>query len=249
MGLFNLFKKSTRLKIPVDLSVLGCDMHSHFIPGIDDGAKTIEDSVQLITEMHQQGYKKIITSPHIMSDFYRNTPEIILGGLELVRAALKKAAVPIHVEAAAEYYLDYDLERKLDEGTLLTFGDNYVLFEVSFLNAPENLFHVIFKMQTLGYKPVLAHPERYNFWHTDFSKYENLIEKGVKLQLNINSLTGYYSVATKKIAEQMIDKNMISFLGTDCHHMGHINLLKNVVYEEYLEKLIASGTLLNKTLI
>ncbi len=248
MSLFNLFKKNTRLKVPVDLSVLGCDMHSHFIPGIDDGAKTMEDSVQLITEMHQLGYRKVITSPHIMSDFYRNTPEIILGGLELVRAALKAAAVPIRVEAAAEYYLDYDLERKLDEEKLLTFGDNYVLFEVSFLNAPENLFHVIFKMQTLGYKPVLAHPERYNFWHTDFSKYENLVEKGVKLQLNLNSLTGYYSMATKKIAEQMIDRNMISFLGTDCHHMGHVNLLKNVVYEQHLQKLIESGTLLNNTL-
>jgi tyrosine-protein phosphatase YwqE len=100
----------------------------------------------------------------------------------------------------------------------------------------------------MGFKPVLAHPERYNFWHTDFAKYEELVDKGVKLQLNINSLTGYYSLSTKKIAEQLIDKKMISYLGTDCHHMGHINLIKNVVREPYLQKLIESGTLLNNTL-
>lgn len=249
MGLFNLFKKKTRLETPVDLSVLGCDIHSHFIPGIDDGAKTIEDSVQMITELYNLGYKKVITTPHIMGDFYRNTPEIILSGLETVKAALKKANVPVAVEAAAEYYLDYDLERKLDEGTLLTFGNNNILFEVSYMNAPENLMHMVFRMQTMGYQPILAHPERYNFWHNDFAKYENLIEKGVKLQLNINSLTGYYSVATQKIAELLIEKKMISYLGTDCHHMGHINLIKNVVFENQLKKLIDSGTLLNNTLI
>lgn len=249
MSLLNLFKKRKRLDTPVDLSILGCDIHSHFIPGIDDGAKTIEDSITMITEMYNLGYKKIITTPHIMGDFYRNTPEIIMNGLEKVRAELKKINLPITIDAAAEYYLDYDLERKLDEGQLLTFGGNHVLFEVSYMNAPENLLHLIFKMQTMGYQPVLAHPERYNFWHSKFAKYEELIEKGVKLQLNINSLSGYYSIPTQKIAEQLIDKNMISFLGTDCHHMGHINLLKSVGCEIHLQKLIDSGKLENKNLL
>jgi protein-tyrosine phosphatase len=249
MGLLNLFKKSTRLQIPANLSILGCDVHSHFIPGIDDGAKTMEDSIQMIGEMYELGYRKVITTPHIMGDFYRNTPEIILEGLEKVRTALKEANIPMVVEAAAEYYLDYDLERKLDEGKLMTFGNNNLLFEVSYLNAPENLFHFIFRLQTMGYQPVLAHPERYNFWHSTFSKYEDLVEKGVKLQLNLNSLSGYYSIATKKIAEQLIDKDMISFIGSDCHHMGHINLIKNVVYENHLKKLMDSGKLLNHTLV
>jgi tyrosine-protein phosphatase YwqE len=248
MGLFNIFKKTTRLDTPVDLSKLGCDIHSHFIPGIDDGSKTIEDSVQMITELYKMGYKKVITTPHIMSDYYRNTPEIILSGLDKVRAALKLANIPIEVNAASEYYLDYDFERKLDEEKLLTFGDNHLLFEISYMNPPDNLMHVIFKMQLHGYKPVLAHPERYNFWHNDFEKYKIFMDKGVLLQMNINSLTGYYSLSTKKIAEQMIDKNMISFLGTDCHHIGHIDLIKNVVYEKHLLKLIESETLLNKTL-
>ncbi|MGQ0829753.1 MAG: tyrosine-protein phosphatase [Bacteroidota bacterium] len=248
MGLFNIFKKSTRLKTAVDLSALGCDVHSHFIPGIDDGAKSIEDSLQMITGMYHMGYKKVITTPHIMSDYYRNTPEIILGGLEKIKNALKEANIPIEVEAAAEYYIDFDFERKLKTEQLLTFGNKYLLFEVSYMNPPDNLYHVLFEMQMRGYKPVLAHPERYNFWHNEFEKYEEFIDKGILLQLNINSLTGYYSLATKKIAEQMIDKNMISFLGTDCHHEGHISLIKEVVYEKHLHQLVESGKLLNKTL-
>lgn len=249
MALFNLFsKKPKKLTTPVDLAVLGCDVHSHFIPGIDDGAQTMDDSIQMITEMHNLGYNKIITSPHTMSDYYRNTTDIILSGRDNVKQELKNQNVGVEFDAVSEYYLDYDFEKKLDEGPLLTFGNKYLLFEISYMNPPDNLYHVIFKMQLLGYKPVLAHPERYNFWHKEFDKYEAFVDKGVLLQLNINSLTGYYSLSTKKIAEQMIDKNMLSFLGTDCHHIGHINLIKQVVYEPYLEKLIGSGTLLNKTL-
>lgn len=246
--MFEFLKKNTRLKHPVDLSVLNSDVHSHFIPGIDDGAKTIEDSVALITSMYHMGYKKVITTPHIMADYFRNTPEIIVFGLEKVRAALKQNNIPIQIEVAAEYYVDFDFERKLDEEKLLTFGDNYLLFEISYLNAPNSLEHIVFKMQSMGYKPVLAHPERYNYWHPYFSNYEKIIEKGVLLQLNINSLTGYYTQSTKKVAELLIERNMISLLGSDCHHTGHIDLMKNVIYEKHLQQLMESGNLLNSKL-
>lgn len=248
MGIFSIFRKNKRLKTPVDLALLRCDIHSHLVPNIDDGSKGLEDSINMISKLHSLGYKKIITTPHIMADAYRNTPEIILGGLEPVKQALKEQNIPVEMGAAAEYYLDFDFERKLENEKLLTFGNNYLLFEVSYMNPPDNLYHAIFKMQTLGYKPVLAHPERYNFWHPEFEKYEAFIDKGVLLQLNINSLTGYYSFATKKIAEQLIDKNMISFLGTDCHHTGHLKLMEEVVYEPHLLKLFESGTLLNQSL-
>ena len=179
MGLFkNIFSKSSRSKVPADLSVLNCDVHSHFIPAIDDGSISIENSVEMIKEFYNLGYKKIITTPHIMSDFYRNTPETILNGLENVRTALKNEGVSVQLEAAAEYYLDADFEKKIEEQKLLTFGKNYLLFEVSYMNAPDNLDRVIFKLMTSGYKPVLAHPERYPFWYNHFEKYEELKDKG-----------------------------------------------------------------------
>lgn len=249
MGLFQIFKKKAkRLNEPVDLSLVGCDIHSHLVPAIDDGSKSIEDSLKMIAELNQLGYRKLITTPHIMGDAYRNTPETILGGLSDVQKALKSDNSAVEMAAAAEYYLDADFEKKLDNEKLLTFGKNYLLFEVSYMNPPDNLYHIIFKMQLQGYKPVLAHPERYNFWHPEFEKYEGFIDKGVLLQLNINSLTGYYSMATKKIAEEMIERKMISFLGTDCHHEGHINLIKQAIYEKSLLQLVESGTLLNQTL-
>ena len=228
--------------------MLQCDVHSHLIPAIDDGSKSVEDSLNMIAAFAELGYTRLITTPHVMSDFYRNTPETILNGLATVRAAVKENNIPMTISAAAEYYIDFDFEEKIKTGKLLTFGKNYVLVEISFINPPDNLNDIFFKLITNGYKPVLAHPERYNFWHKEFTKYEEIIEKGVLLQLNINSLTGHYSPATRKIAERMIDNNMITFLGSDCHHTGHLELMRNVVYEKSLHKLFASGKLLNATL-
>lgn len=249
MGFFDrFFTKSTRIDKKADLSLIGVDMHSHFIPGIDDGAQTLEDSVNLLRAMSEFGYRKVITTPHIMSDFYQNNPEIILSGLAKVKEAIQQEGIAIEVEAAAEYYLDFDLEAKIDKGGLLTFGNNYLLFEVSYMNPPDILNQVIFKLATNGYRPVLAHPERYPFWYNDFEKYEEFKDKGVLLQLNINSLTGYYGGGAKKIAEQMIEKNMVDFIGSDCHRMDHIQVIKDAQYERYLHQLIDSGMLRNAAL-
>lgn len=246
--LSRLFKKETPVP-PADLSVLKVDVHSHFIPGIDDGAKTIEDSIALITEFQNLGYQKVITTPHVMSDYYKNTPEIILSGLENVRKAARQAGLTIQIEAAAEYYLDPEFEKLVDAKNLLTFGNNYVLFEMPFLSAPHNLYQCVFKLQANGYKPVLAHPERYSFWLNDFDKYIDLKEKGVLLQLNINSLTGHYSPETKKLAEKFIDLQMIEFLGSDCHNMNHAALMRHARVQKYLHKLVDSGNLLNTSLL
>lgn len=248
MGLFSRLFSKEKPGEPVDLSVLRVDMHSHFIPGIDDGAKTMKDSIEMLTTMAELGYKKVITTPHIMGDFFRNTPAIINSGLDQVRRAVREAGIDIEVDAAAEYYFDFDLEQKLDNEKLLTFGDNYLLFEVSYMNSPDNLDGVIFKMQTSGYKPVLAHPERYPYWFRDLNNFERLKDKGVLFQLNLNSLTGHYSPETAKMAEKFIDKGWYEFTGTDCHHTGHLELIKKVRSAPALRRLIDSGKLLNAKL-
>ena len=248
MSIFSRLFSFDSEKSGTDLSAVFCDIHSHFIPKIDDGAQTIEDSIDLIRCLYELGYKKIITTPHIMSDAFKNTPEVIMGGLEKVREAIKTAGIPVQLDAAAEYYVDYDFEQKIEKEKLLSFGDNYLLFEVSYVNPPDNLNSVIFKLQTAGYKPVLAHPERYNFWHRNFEKYQELKDKGVLFQMNINSVTGFYSFSTKKTAEKMIDNGMIEFIGTDCHHIGHIELLKKAAGNKHLRKLIESGRLINQKL-
>ncbi len=249
MSIFsNIFRKSSSSDL-IDLGILNCDVHSHFIPGIDDGARTMKDSLEMLKAIEDLGYKKVITTPHVMGDFFRNTSAIITTGLEQVRNAAKAEGIELEIEAAAEYYYDFDLENKIQNERLLTFGTDYFLFEVSYMNAPDNLEAFIFLLQTKGYQPVIAHPERYPFWFTkNLEHFEKLKDKGVLFQLNINALTGHYSPATKKVAEQMIDKGWYELLGSDCHHMGHIELMKRVKGEKYLRKLIESGKLLNNTL-
>jgi protein-tyrosine phosphatase len=247
MALFSIFRKKAPLP-PADLSVLKVDMHSHFIPGIDDGARNTEDSLDMLAEMHALGYRKVYTTPHVMADGYKNTPEIILKGLERLKKAVKEAGIDIQVEAAAEYYFDYEFEKSIPQKNKLTFGNNYLLWEMSFMNKPDNINEVIFEMQMNGYKPVLAHVERYPFWHNDYSVYEDLASRGAILQLNINSIPGQYGASTKKAAEHLIDNNMISFLGTDCHNMGHLETVRKALTEPYMHKILASGKLLNATL-
>jgi len=234
----NLFSKKDDGLGPIDFSSLGTDMHSHLIPGIDDGAKTVEDSVELIRHLHSLGYTKLITTPHVMSDYFQNTPETILGGLEIVRAALKENNIPVEISAAAEYYIDDGFIRKLEEEKLLTFGDNYLLVEVSYINPPDNVRDILFRAQVLGYKPILAHPERYPFWYRSLDEYQRFFDMGIILQLNLNSLSGYYGPDAKRIAEKLIEMEIVQALGTDMHHMKHGAFLSKVVNEKSFRRIL-----------
>ncbi len=249
MGLFSkLFGSGEAALGDVDLSVLRCDVHSHFIPGIDDGAQTMEQTMEMLTAMSELGYKKVVTTPHNMADGYRNTPEIILGGLERVRDEIRQRGLAMEIDAAAEYYLDHELEQKVIDRRVLTFGEDYLLFELPFISEPNMLYQVIFTMQTAGFRPVLAHPERYAFWYNDLTKYDGLKDRGVLFQLNTIALAGAYGPQARQIAERLVDAGHYEFLGSDCHSMNHVQALKNTLARPHLHKLIASGKLRNSTL-
>ncbi len=247
MGFFtNIFKQKEPPAL-LDFSSIKTDIHSHLIPGIDDGAKTMDESIELIKVQYELGIRNFVTTPHIMSDFFKNTPEIILGGLNELRIVLKQENIDVTINAAAEYYLDEGFVHKLDHEKLLTIGDNYLLFEISYINPPDNLRDVIFKIQTNGYKPILAHPERYPFYYKHFDEYKRIRDSGVLLQINFNSLAGYYGIEAKKIAEQLIDEKMVDLIGSDMHHSRHAHCMRKVCSEKYFYK-VAEMNLLNKTL-
>src|SRR3989304_2304283 len=156
------------------------DMHSHLIPGIDDGAKTTEDSIRLIQGLQTLGYARLITTPHITGDHYKNTPEIILTGLNALQQVLAERKIEVSLHAAAEYFLDEWFLKKLQQGKLLSFGsENYVLVETGFLNKPANFTQIISEIKSAGYKPILAHPERYLYLYDDFNHYFRLRESGI----------------------------------------------------------------------
>ena len=177
MGLFSrIFPKKELTIEPIDLSFLRNDIHSHLIPGIDDGSPDMETTIMLLKKFIDLGYKKVITTPHVMSDYYKNTPEIILSGLDKVNAEIKKNNLDIKVEAAAEYNLEPEFEDLLEKNNLLTFGtDRYLLFELSFFDEPPRLNDIIWKMIEKDFSPVLAHVERYAYWHKDYDKIEEMI--------------------------------------------------------------------------
>ncbi len=145
--------------------------------------RTLEDSVALIRRMHELGYKKLITTPHIQHEFFRNTPEIILNGLEKVRRALKSENIPVELQAAAEYLIDDGFEEKVSGGNLLDIQWKIFTGRISYFNPHPNLKTFIFNLQVDGYKVILAHPERYTYWFSDFSKYEDLKDRGVFFQV------------------------------------------------------------------
>jgi tyrosine-protein phosphatase YwqE len=240
------FKKSSPILEPIDFSVVGVDLHSHLIPGIDDGVKDLDDSVTIIKELKDQGFSKIITTPHIMSDLYKNTPETINSGLEILKRRLENDNIEINISAAAEYYVDYDFEQRIGNENFLTFGEKYILIEFSFLESPRNMYDIIFKLQLEGYVVVLAHPARYQYF--DLKDYESLINRGVLFQLNLLSLIGYYSNQVKANAKLLIDNKFVSFVGTDCHNLNHARLYPKCMISKSWHELVNSGILINSKL-
>lgn len=236
-------KKEKKPEFPAvrDFLSVVTDIHSHLIPGIDDGVKSIAEAVEMVRGLSTLGFKRLITTPHIMSDFYKNTPEIIMEGLGKLRAAVKEANIDIKIDAAGEYYLDEVLLQKIQKDKLMCIHGKYLLFEISYINPPDNLLSVIFDMNVQNYIPVLAHPERYNFWFNKFDEYKKLKDAGALFQLNINSLTGYYGGSSKRIAEKMVDENMVDFIGSDLHGSRHLESMFRVVNEKYFWKLMALG--------
>ena len=241
--MLSFFKKKALL---YNFKDIGTDMHSHILPGIDDGAKNIEESIILIEKFKSLGYHKLIATPHIMGDYFRNSPKKILKALDLVRDELSRRNINIEVTAAAEYYLDEFFEQNLQQDNVLTFS-NYLLFELSYVNEPNNLEETIQKIRDKGYAPILAHPERYGYFHQSTERYEEIKSWGCYLQLNTISLTGYYGKGVQKAASKLVSMGIIDFMGSDAHHLKHIQALEESLSLKSTEELLKSVTL-NSTL-
>lgn len=245
--MFSIFnwKKST-----VDLlSFLKTDIHSHLLPGIDDGSPNMERTINYIKELNKLGYKKLITTPHVKAGIYPNTPQIITNVLEQVQNALRAENIEVILEAAAEYLLDEEFENLLLNKQILSFDQKkYVLIEMSFIAPPPNLSEIIFSLKTQGYTPIMAHPERYGYWWDYIDKISNLRDTGCLLQLNLLSLTGYYGKEVKQVSTKMLELGLIDFVGTDLHHERHLTQLEQLAKDSKIIKLLKQRTFLNETL-
>ncbi|GGF80183.1 tyrosine-protein phosphatase [Wenyingzhuangia marina] len=205
------------------------DIHSHLLPGIDDGAKNIEDSLALIERLQKQGINNFRITPHVLGGVWENSSSVIKEKEADLRKVLKEKGFDnVNIHAAAEYMLDDHFSALLDNNDILPLKDKYILVEMSFFNPPFNLDDLLFQIQVKGYVPVLAHPERYNYYHNNMSQYEKLIEAGCLFQLNLLSLTEQYGKPTTKIAYELLKKGMYTFTGTDTHHKRHVHLMNEI---------------------
>lgn len=246
--MFNFFKKK-QTPFSGDLSVLKCDMHSHLIPGIDDGAPDIDTSIRLIEGLKESGYKKLITTPHLMSDLYPNNRQTITRGYERLKAELNKREIEIELRAAAEYFLDDHFDSLLqNKEPLLTIKDNLVLVEFSFASAPFDYKEKLFNLQMKGYKPILAHPERYVYFHKKPEIYEELRNAGCLFQVNILSLDGYYGKSIAQMASKLFKLGFIELLGTDLHHDKHLMHLQSPQVYQKVNEIASTLPLLNSQL-
>ncbi len=228
--------------------VLKVDLHSHFIPGIDDGSQSMEESLSLLRGMEALGYEKVITTPHIMLDVYRNTPKIIKEGLVSLRKAAQAEGIKVEIEVGAEYYLDEGFYDHLHSGEVMSIRSKYLLFETSYISKPIQIEEMIFEIGAAGYIPLMAHPERYRYVTDPEKEYGRFKELGVLFQVDLNSFGGYYGKSAKKNINFLSKHGMIDFLGSDAHHEKHVRSLSDVFISDAYKDVFTHNTILNDTL-
>jgi len=223
------------------------DMHNHILPGIDDGAKNLDESVSLIQRMRGYGIKKIICTPHIMEGVWENTPEIINQKLHELKIHLNKLDITdISIAVAAEYMIDGNFNNLLKSKKLLTLDGSKILIELPYFNVPIKLYEILFNIQIAGYKPILAHPERYVYLHTNYAEFQKLKDVGCLFQLNLLSLSTYYGTQVQAIALKLLKDNLIDGVASDVHNNRHLNYLESI-HKPSIVKLVEP--LLNKNIL
>lgn len=225
--MFSIFKSKPQLTSLIPTNFI--DIHSHILPGIDDGAKNVNDSNYLLDSMKKMGFQKVITTPHTMSNVWNNTTITINEAYNLVKQELPEISSTLNLNYASEYFIDEYFIESFKKQPLLTLKDNFVLVEMSYLNPPIPLHEYLFELQLAGYQPVLAHPERYVYYHHNFKDYEKLKKMGCLFQINLLSTVGYYGKEVAIAADKLLQAEMINYAGSDIHHKQHIESFKRKI--------------------
>lgn len=233
--MLSIFKTKPLLKDLIPKNFV--DIHSHLLPGIDDGSKSVEETASLMTQMNGLGINHFITTPHIFTNVWDNTEAVITKKLGDTKLELKHKNCYDTFEAGAEYMLDSFFLKRLETEKLLTLKNNYLLVEMSYLNPPIQLFEILFEIQLAGYKPILAHPERYVFYHNNYKEFHKLKNSGCLFQLNLLATVGYYGKNIEMVAEKLLQDDLYDFVGSDIHHQKHLDALHTKVKIKSLPRL------------
>ncbi len=225
--MFNFFQRKNYLADYLHGLV---DIHNHLLPGIDDGAKSVDESLSLINGFSQFGVTSFKCTPHIMHNHYDNTPKTIKKAFEQLSKELeKKSMLDVKIDYAAEHMIDDNFENILEEQQVMPLKEEYLLIEMSYLQPSFNFDASVEEIARHKYFPILAHPERYMYYHGNYGKYPSMKSNGILFQLNLLSLTSEsYGSDVQKIAEKLLKDGLIDFVGTDVHNSRQLELLKEI---------------------
>lgn len=223
--MFNFFSKSSA----AEKLWFETDIHCHILPGIDDGSPSVERSMQLLERMEGWGLKRILASPHVTYGTFENDPETIQAARNSLQSALDEAGSNLVLGNSAEYRIDELFESHRAAGKLLTLPGDRLLIENSFLQEPPGLDKLVFDLQVEGFRPILVHPERYAYYHSGPDRYRALHDLGLRFQINVLSLTGYYGKDERRMAEWLMNNDLVDYVGTDLHSLRHADSI-----DEYL---------------
>lgn len=224
-----LFNSTGQLHLDVDL-------HSHLVPGVDDGVKSIDEALNLIKALHQLGYKKLITTPHISENYYPNSIDFLKKHFSDLVQAVNMAEIPINLQLGAEYLVDGQFLEALKNKEELLSWNGYLLIETSFQSLPLFIDEVLFEIQSRNLTPVLAHPERYSYFFGKIDQLTELNVRGVKMQITAGSFAGYYGPEEKKMAIKLLNQGLVDFIGSDIHGTRHIEFLEKGLKSKALRK-------------
>ncbi len=244
--MFNLFRK--KIDTPAEL-FFHTDIHSHVIPGIDDGSPSVEVSAGLIKRMKSWGLTRIIATPHVTETTFENTPLTMDAAMDELKAELNAQGIDIDLSHSAEYRLDDLFNREFAAGNISPFPNDYILVENSFIQEPWGLDETLFDLKVKGYNPILAHPERYSYYHDKKERYKKLHNDGTLFQVNLLSLAGHYGRDVRRAAEFLIKNEMVDFIGTDLHNERHADAVEAyLASKDYVRDSAAlKGIILNDT--
>ncbi|MCR4659553.1 MAG: hypothetical protein K5650_04570 [Bacteroidales bacterium] len=245
--LLNLFNKKNKPNPIFD--VLGVDMHSHLLPGVDDGSKALDESINCLRALAQLGFSRTIITPHFQYPRFQNKEYDIERRYSEFCTQVKQAGVGIELAGiAGEYRIDTGFQARLDNPQFLKVGGRYVLVELSLHHQLMGVDEMLFDMQMKGYDVILAHPERYPYITLSSDRYERMKDAGILFQCNILSLSGFYGPDARQKAITLVDRGWSEFLGTDTHNEIYIKAMIEASHNRTVQRVLQRHQFLNNQL-
>lgn len=233
--MFNLFRRKP--KEPAKL-FYSTDVHSHILPGVDHGSQNVEESLEMLRAELDMGITRVMCTSHVTADTFENTPESITAAWETLKEAIAQEKLPVEIFPSAEYRIDEYWSKEYAAGHVLPLPGNYLLLENSFVQELIEIDELMFDVQVKGYHPILAHPERYRYYHFHRERYEKLHKSNVKFQVNLLSLAGYFGKGAKVNAIWLIEKGLCDMFGSDMHNMEHAYVINDYISSREWRKLV-----------